>query len=64
MKTPKEKAKEIIKNHLIAISQETIDNEDIILYTAKECAKVTVNYLKLNCPANMEMFWQEVKDEI
>ena len=43
--TPKEKAQELIKKHLTAIAEETIDGEQIMNYNAKQCALVTINQI-------------------
>lgn len=46
---PKDKAIKLIKKHLIAISEETMDSNNIINYNAKQCALITVDeILELN----------------
>jgi hypothetical protein len=41
--TPKEKAEELVKKHLTAISEETLDSNNIIMYNAKQCALIAVD---------------------
>jgi hypothetical protein len=43
--TPKEKANEIIKKHLIAILDESMDSNRIMFYSAKMCAIVSVKLI-------------------
>jgi len=43
--TPKEKANEIIKKHLIVIKEESMDSNRIMSYSAKMCAIVSVKLI-------------------
>ena len=43
--TPKEKANEIIKKHLIVIKEESMDSNRIMFYSAKMCAIVSVKLM-------------------
>ncbi len=43
--TPKEQADFLIKWHLTAIAEESMDGDVIMFYTAKQCALVTVNVI-------------------
>ena len=40
--TPNEKAKQLIKEHLTAIAEESMDSDKMMFYSAKQCAIVTV----------------------
>jgi len=46
--TPKEKAENLIKAHLTAIAEETMDSDGIIKYNAKQCALVSVDEIIKN----------------
>lgn len=78
--TAKEKAESIIKKHLTAIAEESLDCEKILFYSAKQCALITVDQIIKNNPTNPIKggyienlydnieesigFWKEVKREI
>lgn len=40
--TSNEKAKQLIKEHLTAIAEESMDSDKMMFYSAKQCAIVTV----------------------
>lgn len=42
---PKEQAEKLIKKHLTAIAEESMDSDKIMFYNAKQCALVTVNMI-------------------
>ena len=41
--TQNEKAKQLIKEHLTAIAEESMDSDKMMFYSAKMCAILTVN---------------------
>lgn len=56
MKTPKEKAEELIDNfNLLSTGGDLL---------AKQCALICVDKIILNCYEDMEGYWQEIKTEI
>jgi predicted TIM-barrel enzyme len=64
--TPKEKAKALVKKHLTAISEETLDSNNIIMYNAKKCALIAVDEILqlLKILERNYSYYQEVKKEI
>lgn len=68
--TPKEKAKSLVRKQLTAISEEIICSDEILHYTAKQSALITVNELIVECtlhrpsPEPRFDYLNEVKKEI
>lgn len=70
--SPKEKAESLIKKHLTAIAEETMDSDNIIKYNSKQCALITVNEMIFELsdlpriPYNERRtdFWRNVKIEL
>jgi len=72
----KEKAESLIKKHLTAIAEESMDSDKMMLYSAKQCAKITVEELiqafrQLSIEESGRVhidfghgYWEQVKQEI
>lgn len=54
--TPKEQAEQLIKKHLTAIAEESMDSDKIMFYNAKQCALVTVNMILDSNPGFPKLF--------
>lgn len=69
--TPKEKAQSLIKKHLTSISEESMDSDNILLYSATQCAIISTNEMikeLANLPPipyneKRVIFWHNVKKE-
>lgn len=43
--TPKDTAEQLVRKHVTAIAEESMDSDNILFYAAKQCALVTVDMI-------------------